>query len=364
MRGEARTLIKRLELPYEALRTIYEGDCEVYLYRNEITGAEQVGKRICTLGLDATVAFREATLLQSIRHPNLVPVIDVARRLDDPAYPPPMRVVELIMPYFPRGSVYDAFNRGERFSVVEACLHTQAGLLGLGELHERHGILHRDLKSPNVFLSDDASLLKVGDLGIAVPMDVDGYAEAHSNPQLYSAPEIFTKRVDRRSDVYAMGLLLFEMVSGWIDARSYTIAEMEHRLAKGRPAPRPADLVFAPQVPPRLRRVITKAMSRDPTHRYPSARAMADAIAGAPVIDWQPVHVEVASQTWEGAAAHARDRRFRVEAVRRKDGRWTFSGLKHVSRWQRFVEDQVIAAPTGREATAFFDQVVKVALSR
>ena len=64
----SRTLLKTLTLPYENLRTVYEGCCEVRLYRNEITGVLQVGKRYDTAGLEHSVAVREATLLQQIRH--------------------------------------------------------------------------------------------------------------------------------------------------------------------------------------------------------------------------------------------------------------------------------------------------------
>jgi serine/threonine protein kinase len=361
----ARTLIRRLELPYAALRTLYEGGCEVRLYRNEITGGEQVGKRICALGLDEAVAFREAKLLQAIRHENLVPVFDVALLIDDPDYPPPMRIAELIMPFFERGSVYDAQKRGERFSVVEAYLHVQAALRGLGELHEGHGILHRDLKSPNVFLADDGSLLKVGDLGVAIPMDPDGTAEAYPSVQLYTPPETFTaKRVDRRSDVYSMGLLLLELVNGPVPCEAYTTDEMQRRLGKGRPAPRPADLALGPHVPARLRTVIHRAMHAKPAERYASCRAMSEVLAGAPLIDWRQVQGNGDVLIWEGASAQQRDRRFRVEARKRRGGRWTISAFQQVNRWQRFVPDQILAEPTGSEATAFFDQVLKAAFRR
>jgi serine/threonine protein kinase len=344
---------------------LYEGGCEVRLYKNDITGGEQVGKRICALGLDEAVAFREAKLLQAIRHDNLVPVIDVAVLLDDPDYPPPMRVAELIMPFYPRGSVYDAQKKGARFSVADAYLHVQAALRGLGELHEKHAILHRDLKSPNVFLAEDGTLLKVGDLGVAIPMGADGSAEAYPSVQLYTPPETFTtKKVDRRSDIYSMGLLLLELVGGPIACEDYTTDEMQKRLARGRPAPRPSHLRLGPHVPPRLRTAIRRAMAPKPSDRYATCRAMSAVLAGAPLIDWQPALASEDVVTWEGASAQQRDRRFRVEAQRRRGGRWTISALQHVNRWQRFLPDQLVAEPTGSDATAFFDQVLKTAFKR
>lgn len=358
-----RILLQRLELPYVSMKTLYEGDCEVRLYRNSITGAEQVGKRLDILGLEQAVAVREAQLLQTIRHANIVQVFDVA---EVPEYPPPMRVIELIMPFFPRGSVCDALKKGARFSVLDACLHAQAALRGLGELHEQYRILHRDLKSPNVFLSEDGSLLKVGDLGVSVPMEADSTAEAYPSSQLYSPPETFTtRRVDRRSDIYAMGLLLFELLNGPLPYDSYTREQLLARLQKGRPGPLDAHLVPAPQVPPRLRTIVRKAMARDPARRFGSAAEMAAALAATNLIDWSTTLRTDDTIVWEGACSRTRDRAFQVEArKRRKDGAWVLSARQRVSRWQKFVPDQLVAEPQGPGATAFFDQVLKIATSR
>lgn len=357
-----RTLIQTLVLKYTSLKTLYEGGSEVRHYRNDLTGAEQVGKRIDMLGLEEAVALREAQLLQSIRHDNLVPVFDVAHV---PGYDSAMKVIELIMPYFKRGSVCDALERGERFSVGQACLLAQAALRGLGELHEKHKILHRDLKSPNVFLADDDTLLKVGDLGVAVPMDPDGTAEAYHGVQIYTPPETFTlKRVDRRADLYAIGLLLVELLNGPLAYASYTDHDMRKRLEKGRPVPTPADVVLGPFVPPRLRMIVRKAMSAKPQDRFGSAAEMRDAIAKVPLIDWGPMVMDDDARVWEGASAQRRDRRFRVEARPRRNGRWSLSALQYVKRWQRFLPDQLVDQPVGAEATAFFDQVLSAALSR
>ena len=106
----------RLTLPYENLRTIHAGGSEVRKYRNELTGQLQVGKRIGTIGLgERAVVVQEATLLQQIRHDNLVPVFDVVQV--EGVGTPPMQVLEIIMPFYERGSICDAFFRGERFTM-------------------------------------------------------------------------------------------------------------------------------------------------------------------------------------------------------------------------------------------------------
>ncbi len=120
-------VIRRLQVPYEALRTLYEGSAEVRLYRNEVTGKHRVGKRVDLYGIEEAVAINEAETLESIDHPNVVKVFDV---FSVSGYPSPMRVVELVMTYHPRQSVFDAFERGETFSLAAACRHAEAAPSG------------------------------------------------------------------------------------------------------------------------------------------------------------------------------------------------------------------------------------------
>src|SRR6266508_2931105 len=77
-----------------------------------------------------------------------------------------------------------------------------------------HG--HRDVKTPNLLLTDDTTRVKLGDLGVAVPMDEDGTADVLAySPQLWTAPETYTVgRIDRRADLYSMGIVLHDVLSG------------------------------------------------------------------------------------------------------------------------------------------------------
>jgi serine/threonine protein kinase len=320
--------------------------------------------------MEETVALREAKLLQSIKHENIVQIFDVAHVDAEPelgptlGYDSSMKMIEMIMPYFRRGSVHDALVRGERFSVGEACLLVQAALCGLGELHERHRILHRDVKSPNFFLGDDGTLM-VGDLGVSVPLDDQGTAEPYASIQMHTPPETYVlQRVDRRYDLYAVGVLLLELLHGGLPYGEYNADDMQVRLGKGKPAIRPIDLEPAPHVPPRLRTIIRKAIAAKPENRYGTAREMRDAISRAPFVDWRAVIAEPDHRLWEGESARRRDRRFQVEGVTRRNGQWTFTARQQVKRWQRFLPDLIASTPTAPEVEKFFDQVLKVAFSR
>src|SRR6185295_16895520 len=102
---------------------------------------------------------------------NVVPVL-AAPFVD--GYHPNLKVIEIITPFYPRGSITDALLRGARFSPTEAVQIAQAALRGLGCLHEVHGILHRDIKSGNILLANDDSIAKVADLGLAGRLSTDG----------------------------------------------------------------------------------------------------------------------------------------------------------------------------------------------
>jgi serine/threonine protein kinase len=356
-------LVAKLQLPFACLRTCHEGASEVRVYRNDLTGALRVGKRTSALGHELSVALTEAKLLELIKHPNIVQVYEVARVSDTGYDDPALQMFELTMPFFERGSVFDAFVRGERFSVLTACRYAERALRGLAELHRRR-ILHRDVKSGNVFLVDDGSLLKVGDLGIAEAMDSEGLADAHPYPQLYSPPETFTlKKASVRSDIYGVGLMLHEMLNGPFDYASYNErSEYAVRLARGKPAPRKADLRMLPHVPPALRRIVRKATDAKPDRRYPSALAMSGELSRAHLVDWDPVQGDERRKEWLGVSAKHGDRRFRIVAERKRSA-WKLTAEKHVSRWQQFLTPVIADSYEGRAAMELFDQVVKCVAS-
>jgi eukaryotic-like serine/threonine-protein kinase len=359
--NEARKLVRTLTLPYDSVRTLYEGDCEVRLYRNEITGALQVGKRLSTLGLEQTVAVREGTLLKRITHANIVDVSDVTR-VD--GYDPLLEVIELIMPYYERGSIFDCFERGERFSVAEAIEITSMALCGLAELHEVHGILHRDIKSPNIFLADDGRAL-IGDLGVAMPLD--GEVEALDSPRLWTPPETYTLgTVDRTADLYQLGLVLHELTSGPFDYGAepkYLLDRIATRLLRGSRGVVGSDLDCRPWVPAGVRRVIRKATALSPEDRYPSARAMNDALRRARVVDWTRVVDEPDFKRWEGTTHRHPDRVYRVEATRRKRGGWTVTARQRLNAWRRVAPDAIATELDDRSVRDLFDAAVESATS-
>ena len=220
---------------------------------------------------------REIALLASLDHPGIVAVIDRARTGDGRA----ALVMELI-----QGVPIDRFARDEA-TALRARLELFAELGEIvGDAHRR-GIIHRDLKPGNV-LVDREGRPRVLDFGLAKSIGEDGPAELgvpigatlegeFVGTLAYAAPEQFDRgsaAADTRSDVYALGAMLYEVLVGRppIDA-SGPIGAAVARIREQSP-PRPSALGVA--LPRDVEIVVMTALERDPQRRYDSASALAD----------------------------------------------------------------------------------------
>ena len=145
------------------------------------------------------------------------------------------------------------------------------------EYAHRHGIIHRDLKSANVMISDE-SQAKVLDFGLAsrIPAaDMETLTRSHvlepageplAGTLAYLAPELLRGGVaDKRSDVWALGVLFYEMAAGTLPFRGSTPFDLTAAILDGSPAPLPAKL------PMPVRAVIARCLARDPAQRYQHA---------------------------------------------------------------------------------------------
>lgn len=146
----------------------------------------------------------------------------------------------------------------------------------LGYLHA-HGIVHRDLKPENILVTADGQL-KIADFGTAMlegarRLTWKHLSESLGTPDYMSPEQIQGGRGDARSDVYAWGILMYELVTGRVPFRGDNwMAVMAGHLG-GSPAPLSQ---LRHEVPPALEAVVMHAMRRDPAHRYQSAHQLVD----------------------------------------------------------------------------------------
>ncbi|HWG20575.1 MAG TPA: serine/threonine-protein kinase [Terracidiphilus sp.] len=144
----------------------------------------------------------------------------------------------------------------------------------LDAMHKR-GIVHRDLKPENVMLCE-GDQIKIIDFGIAMKEDARRITHVGASPLLgtpdYISPEqVQGKRGDQRSDIYALGIMLYEMLTGRVPfSGPNPLAVMNDRLVKDPPSPR----ALNPAIAPELEEIVYRALERDPRHRYATAHEM------------------------------------------------------------------------------------------
>lgn len=347
-----------LSLPFECLQSIPEGINEVRVWHDPILNCRRVGKRIELSQIEGDDALPEAATLQLIRHNNVVPVLAAA---EVGGYPPPLRVVEIITPYFERGSITDALLRGELFTASEAVAVTQAALRGLAQLHEVHGIAHRDMKSGNVLLCPDHRA-KVADLGLAGRFDAMGAVIALNNPTLYSPPEFATtRRLTRASDIYGLGLIMRELLGGRFPYADYSTSVVIQRLTAGRSPLTSSDRALPVWVSRSMRRVYMKATNSNPSQRFQTAQQMDEALSRVTAIDWEVVD----DYRWEAPFLH-RERRIAVSARRMtRLGLYRLSMSTQAGRgWRRTGPDVDVPDLVGSSARNFFDHASTIASVR
>jgi serine/threonine-protein kinase len=215
---------------------------------------------------------REARIIAALEHPAIVPVYDFGDE-DDQLY--------LVMRYMPGGSLADLLTYG-RLTLADTTRIAQRVASALDEAHER-GVIHRDLKPGNI-LFDTHGEAFLTDFGIVKLFESDVTTQNMTGsvvlgtPAYMSPEQALGKPLDQRSDVYSLGAVLYEMVTGgppYKGPTSISVA-MKHVVE---PVPNPREL--RPELPVEYEAIIEKAMAKEPDQRYTSAAELATALATA-----------------------------------------------------------------------------------
>jgi eukaryotic-like serine/threonine-protein kinase len=139
----------------------------------------------------------------------------------------------------------------------------------------KHGVVHRDLKPENVMV-DEHDNVKLIDFGIAMKEDARrltfvNLSSALGTPDYISPEQVKGQRGDQRSDIYALGVMLYEMLTGRVPfVGTNPLAAMNERLLHEPTAPRELN----PEISPELEEILYRSMERDPRHRYATAHEM------------------------------------------------------------------------------------------
>jgi serine/threonine protein kinase len=259
------------------------------------------------------------------------------------------------MEYLPNGSVDDMFS-GNPVPVGEAVRIMEDACRGISHLHAQ-GILHRDIKPANLLLTDSGRV-KVSDFGLACELADATTAPPRSYP-MHLPPESANAGggiTTEAGDIYAAGVTAYRLLNGDHSLRAViqSGADVRALIAKGKYPDRRLWLhhVHAP-----LRRVVNKAMHKDPDKRYADPGKFRRALEQArPRVSWWPT-ASASGLTWEGAAVDGTatfrgaveptTRGFRFDIERRLSGK----------TWRRFAAD-ALSATTEAEAIAHAEVIL------
>ena len=212
---------------------------------------------------------REVKIIAQLEHRNIVPVHDYGEFEGQPF---------IVMRYMSGGSVDDLLDHGAL--ALEDMVSVMSQIAPALDYAHSKGVLHRDIKPSNVLLDDDGGAY-LTDFGIARivgessgvnPITTQGVV---GTPSYMSPEQAQGHTIDGRSDIYSLGVMLFEMATGKRPFESdtpYSIAVMQ--VTQQPPAPRSIN----PEIPGGVEQVIYKTMSKRREDRYPNAVAFADAL--------------------------------------------------------------------------------------
>ena len=203
---------------------------------------------------------QEARSAAGLGHPNVVNVFDQGEASGVPY---------LVMEHLPGITLRELLKQQRQLSPEEAGEISEAVLAGLAAAHEA-GIVHRDLKPENVLLADDGRI-KIGDFGLARAVSANTTTgQALLGTIAYLSPELVTRGIaDARSDLYAFGIMLFEMLTG---KQPYTGEQPMQIAYQHAHSDVPLPSSVAPEVPPEFDRLVQWTTQRDADARPGDAR--------------------------------------------------------------------------------------------
>lgn len=241
-----------MAIVYRALDHRLNRDVAVKIMRDEMAVDEEFRRRFCT----------ESHAVAMLSHPNIVAVYDVSHN-DNVEY--------IVMELVDGITLKQYMERKGMVAWKEVVHFTKQISKALAHAHER-GIIHRDIKPQNIMLLRDGTI-KVGDFGIAALENevYENNGEAIGSIHYIAPEQARGECPDARSDIYSLGVMMYEMLTGGLPFTGNTLGEIAVQHMNAKPVP-PHEK--NPEIPLELERITLKAMNAELSERYQSANAL------------------------------------------------------------------------------------------
>lgn len=221
--------------------------------------------------LDSKRFVREMGVAASLEHPLIVPLIDSGRA---------DAVLYYVMPLVAGESLYQRLQRDRRLPIPEAVGIVRDVATALGYAHER-GVMHRDVKPENILLAGGRAL--IADFGLARAIGAADYTKLTATGVIvgtvyYMSPEQLREEpdLDQRTDIYSLGCMMYEMLSGQPPYTGRTLTEVATRILR---AAIPSVRRLRPETPAAVDETIARALAKARADRFP---AMSEMLAALP----------------------------------------------------------------------------------
>jgi beta-lactam-binding protein with PASTA domain/predicted Ser/Thr protein kinase len=243
------------------------GMAEVYLADDLLLNRE-VAVKVLHAQFAADPAFiqrfrHEAQAAANLNHPNIVNIYDWGNEGD---------LYYIVMEYVQGRDLKEVLNNEGRLQ-PERAAEIAAEVCAALQFAHRNNLVHRDIKPHNIIITDIGQV-KVMDFGIAREGNGGGITQTGmvmGTPQYISPEQAQGLAVDGRSDIYSMGIVLYEMLTGQVPFDDPSPVTITYKQVREDPVP---PSVINPEIPPTLEAIVMKAMSKNPANRFQSAQEM------------------------------------------------------------------------------------------
>ena len=212
--------------------------------------------------------FREAETAARLHHSGIVSVIGAGEDHD---------LAWIAMEYLRGAPLSDWTDKTNLLPLVEALAAVRQTALALDHAH-KHQVVHRDVKPANILYDRTAGKIKVTDFGVARLTDAcrTRTGLVLGTPAYMSPEQLAGKRIDSRSDLFSLGVMLYQLITGQLPFRGVSLAELMHAIAHQIPEdPR----LLNPRLPVALSSIVMKSLQKDVAARFQSGAQMALALA-------------------------------------------------------------------------------------